>query len=158
MEKDKKFTYIRLAPKHYKLYLHGNEYDVRVIGSGQKQGDVKPLYLEIDGRLEEVMIEIKEYEEVVEDVAVPFATAELGKAKTKVKASRDGDVTCPIPGKVVDILVKVGDHVKVGQPVLIVEAMKMDNEIHAPKDGIVREIYVEKNDTVMPDEALIFID
>lgn len=157
MDKEKKFTYIRLAPKHYKLYLHGNEYDVRVIGSGQKQGDVKPLYLEIDGRLEEVMIEIKEYEEVVEEVAVPFAQLE-SSAKIKPKALREGDVTCPIPGKVVDILVKVGDHVKIGQPVLIVEAMKMDNEIHAPKDGIVREIYVDKNDKVMPDESLMFID
>jgi pyruvate carboxylase subunit B len=158
MEQEKKFTFIRLAPKHYKLYLHGNEYDVRVIGSGQKQGDVKPLYLEIDGRLEEVMIDIKEYEEVVEEVAVPFASAEISKPRMRIKATRDGDVTCPIPGKVVDILVRVGDHVKVGQAVLIVEAMKMDNEIHAPKDGIDREIYVEKNDTVMPDEALIFID
>jgi pyruvate carboxylase subunit B len=158
MEQEKKFTYIRLAPKHYKLYLHGNEYDVRVIGSGQKQGDLKPLYLEIDGRLEEVMIEIKEYEEVVEEVAIPFAQLSTNAVKVRPKATREGDVTCPIPGKVVDILVKVGDYVKVGQPVLIVEAMKMDNEIHSPKDGIVREIYVEKNDTVMPDEALIFID
>lgn len=157
MDKNNKFTYIRLAPKHYKLYLHGNEYDVRIIGSGQRQGDVKPLYLKIDGRLEEVMIEIKEYEEVVEELAVPISTA-MNELKVRPKATREGDVTCPIPGKVVDVLVRVGDHVKVGQPVLVIEAMKMDNEIHAPKDGIIREVYVSKNDTVMPDEALIYID
>ncbi|MCX7959796.1 MAG: hypothetical protein N3B13_12195, partial [Deltaproteobacteria bacterium] len=60
--------------------------------------------------------------------------------------------------KITDILVNVGENVKIGQPVLIVEAMKMENEIHSPKDGIVKEIYVSKDDNVMPDEALIYIE
>lgn len=156
--KDKnKVTYIRLAPKHYKLVLHGSEYDVRVIGTGHREGDVKPLFLEIDGRLEEVMIEIKEYEEVVEELAIPTAGVALEVAK-RPKAVNEGDVTTPIPGKIISILVKKGESVKIGQPVLIVEAMKMENEIHSPKDGIVREVYVSEGDNVMPDEALILIE
>lgn len=156
--KDKsKVTYIRLAPKHYKLVLHGNEYDVRVIGTGHREGDVKPLFLEIDGRLEEVMIEIKEYEEVVEELAIPTAGVAYEVAK-RPKAINEGDVTTPIPGKIVSILVKKGESVKMGQPILIVEAMKMENEIHSPKDGIVREVYVSEGDNVMPDEALMLIE
>jgi len=156
--KDKnKVTYIRLAPKQYKLVLHGSEYDVRVIGTGHREGDLKPLFLEIDGRLEEVMIEIKEYEEVVEELVVPTAGVAFQTEK-RPKAINDGDVTTPIPGKIVSILVKKGDHVKVGQPVLIVEAMKMENEIHSPKDGVVKEIFVSEGDNVMPDEALILIE
>ncbi len=158
MKKESKVTYIRLAPKQYKLYLHGNEYDVRVIGVGHRQGDVKPLFLEIDGKLEEVMIEVKEFEEVVEELAIPTAGVATEVYKKKQKAERDGDVTTPIPGKISEVLVSVGDHVKIGQPVLIVEAMKMENEIHAPKDGVVKEIYVSKDDNVMPDEALIYIE
>lgn len=157
MNAKNKITYIRLAPKHYKLILHGNEYDVRVIGTGHRDGDLKPLFLEIDGRLEEVMIEVMEYEEVVEELAIPTAGLAMEMAK-RPKAMTDGDVTTPIPGKIISILVKKGDRVKLGQPVLIVEAMKMENEIHAPKDGIVKEIYVSEGENVMPDEALITIE
>ncbi|GAB4431684.1 MAG: hypothetical protein OHK0040_01170 [bacterium] len=157
MNSKKKVTYIRLAPKHYKLILHGSEYDVRVIGTGHRDGDLKPLFLEIDGRLEEVMIEVKEYEEVVEELTIPTAGVALETAK-RPKALDEGDVTTPIPGKIVSILVKKGENVKLGQPVLIVEAMKMENEIHSPKDGVVSEIYVSEGDNVMPDEALIKIE
>lgn len=155
-EKDK-VTYIRLAPKHYKISLHGSEYDVRVIGSGHRDGNLRPLFLEINGRLEEVMIEVKEYEEIVEELVIPAGGVAVEVPK-RPKAVRDGDVTTPIPGKVVEMLVKVGDKIKVGQALLIVEAMKMDNELHAPKDGVIKEIYVSAGDNVMPDEALIFID
>ncbi len=157
MNKRNKVTYIRLAPKHYKLILHGNEYDVRVIGTGHREGDVKPLFLEIDGRLEEVMIEIKEYEEVVEELVIPTAGVALESGKRR-KAAYEGDVTTPIPGKIISVLVKTGERVKIGQPVLIVEAMKMENEIHATRDGIVKEIYVTEGDNVMPDEALLLIE
>lgn len=157
MSNEKKMSFVRLAPKQYKLFLHGNEYDVRVIGSGHPQGNLKPMYLEIDGRLEEVMIEIKEYEEVVEEMSVP-SVGVIGEVRSMPKAQRDGDVTTPIPGKVVRVLVETEERVKVGQPLLIVEAMKMDNEIHAPKDGVIRNIYVREGDNVMPDEALIYIE
>ena len=157
MKNKTKVTYIRLAPKHYKLILHGSEYDVRVIGTGHRDGDLKPLFLEIDGRLEEVMIEVKEYEEVVEELAIPTTGVATESAK-RPKAMSDGDVTTPIPGRIVSVIVKKGDVVKIGQPVLIVEAMKMENEIHSPKDGTVAEIYVSEGDNVMPDEALIHIE
>ena len=60
-----------------------------------------------------------------------------------------------MPGTVVKIKVKKGDKVKAGDTVLIIEAMKMENEIHTPVDGVVEGIFVSEGDMVNPDEVLI---
>jgi pyruvate carboxylase subunit B len=62
-----------------------------------------------------------------------------------------------MPGTVVKIRTKKGDKVKVGDTVLIVEAMKMENEIHTPIDGTVMNIFVIEGDMVNPDEVLVQI-
>ena len=63
-----------------------------------------------------------------------------------------------MPGTIVDVLVKVGDVVKAGDPVLITEAMKMETEIQAPISGKVIAVHVVKGDSVNPDEALVEIE
>jgi len=67
-------------------------------------------------------------------------------------------VSSPMPGKVVSVKVSRGDKVKKGDVLLIVEAMKMENEIHSPIDGVVEEVYVREGDQVNPDECLIKIE
>ena len=62
-----------------------------------------------------------------------------------------------MPGTIVDVKVKVGDKVNAGDGVLVIEAMKMENEIQAPQSGIVVSIHVHKGDSVTPDETLIEI-
>ncbi|OUO21330.1 biotin/lipoyl-containing protein [Collinsella sp. An307] len=62
--------------------------------------------------------------------------------------------TAPMPGKIVDIKVNVGDTVKVNQPVLILEAMKMESEIVAEQDGVIASINVAKGDMVNPGDTL----
>ncbi len=62
-----------------------------------------------------------------------------------------------MPGAIVDVLVEVGKKVKAGDPVLVIEAMKMENEIQAPVSGTVIGVFVAKGDTVTPDEALLEI-
>ncbi|HIU05350.1 MAG TPA: biotin/lipoyl-binding protein [Candidatus Coprousia avicola] len=62
--------------------------------------------------------------------------------------------TAPMPGKIVDVKVNVGDTVKVNQPVLILEAMKMESEIVAEQDGVVASINVAKGDMVNPGDTL----
>lgn len=57
-------------------------------------------------------------------------------------AQAGGTITTQMPGRVVKLLVAVGDSVKKGQPVLVVEAMKMENEMKSPIDGVVGDIYV----------------
>ncbi|MCX8075668.1 MAG: biotin/lipoyl-binding protein, partial [Aquificaceae bacterium] len=74
------------------------------------------------------------------------------------KASQPGDATAPMPGRVVRVLVEEGQPVNEGQTVAIVEAMKMENEIHAPITGVVKKIFVKPGDNVTPDDALLRIE
>lgn len=62
-----------------------------------------------------------------------------------------------MPGSIVEVKVKAGDKVNAGDPVLVIEAMKMENEIQAPKSGIVIAVHVKKGDSVTPDETLLEI-
>lgn len=66
-------------------------------------------------------------------------------------------VTAPLPGTITDIKVKVGDTVKDGDTVIILEAMKMQNNIEAECSGTVTSVLVNKGDTVMEGDALITI-
>ena len=61
------------------------------------------------------------------------------------------------PGKILDIMVKEGDKVSDGQPVILLEAMKMENELVAPKGGVVAQIQVEKNTSVDAGQILLTI-
>jgi biotin carboxyl carrier protein len=69
-----------------------------------------------------------------------------------------GSLTAPMPGRVVKILVSVGERVELGAPAIIVEAMKMENELHAPSAGIVRSVAVAEGDTVDAGQLLIDLE
>ena len=69
-----------------------------------------------------------------------------------------GLIAAPMPGKVVDLKVEVGDEVKKGSPVIIVEAMKMQNELTSLIDGIVKEITVKPGDTVESGQRLVLVE
>ena len=68
-----------------------------------------------------------------------------------------GDVKTPMPGRVVRVLVEAGQHVEAGAPVAIVEAMKMENELHAPSTGRVEKIHVSAGDAVDAGQLLCSI-
>ncbi len=72
-------------------------------------------------------------------------------------SSSSVDIEAPMPGKIIDILVEEGGEVKEGEPIIILEAMKMQNEITSHVSGIVQAISVKKNDSVMKDDVLIEI-
>lgn len=65
--------------------------------------------------------------------------------------------TAPMPGKIVDVQVKVGDKVSSGDPVMVLEAMKMENQIIAESDGTIASIAVSKGDMVNPGDELFSI-
>ena len=67
-------------------------------------------------------------------------------------------IEAPMPGKIIDIMVEEGAEVKEGEPILILEAMKMQNEITSHVSGCVKSIEVKRNDSVMKDDVLIEID
>ena len=67
------------------------------------------------------------------------------------------DLKAPMPGKILEVLVKVGDQVKEDDEVIMLEAMKMENPIYAPAGGTVKEIKVKANDTVETDQLMMVI-
>ena len=68
------------------------------------------------------------------------------------------NVKSPMPGKVIRVMVKAGDEVKEGQGVVVVEAMKMENELKAPKDGVVSEVLATEGQTVDSGTMLVVIE
>jgi len=67
-------------------------------------------------------------------------------------------LTAPMPGKILEIKIKVGDHVESGQPLVILEAMKMENVMTAPATGIVKEIPIQVGANVNQGETLVVIE
>jgi len=70
----------------------------------------------------------------------------------------EGAVTAPMTGKILSVKVKKGEHVKAGQILCVLEAMKMENEITSPKAGTVREVYVSEGSSVSEGEPLFTVD
>ncbi len=78
-------------------------------------------------------------------------------ARKKTRADGDGQLTSPMPGRVLKLLVAPGDEVEAGEPLVVVEAMKMENELRAPKAGRVEEVSVKPGDTVEAGHKLLRI-
>ena len=90
---------------------------------------------------------------------------EIIDAETKYKRNRSKEelddirnISSPMPGKIVKIPVKVGDHVKAGDTVVIVSGMKMESEYKVQKDRVVRKINVKEGDIVEGNQVLIVVE
>ncbi len=68
------------------------------------------------------------------------------------------EVLAPMPGKILEVLVKVGDQVSEDDELVMLEAMKMENPVYSTADGVVKEIRVKKDDTVDADQVLIILE
>jgi len=86
------------------------------------------------------------------------APAPVSAAPAGPVPAGDGVVTAPMPGKILRVLVKEGERVKAGQGLIVLEAMKMENEVAAPRDGVVRRILVKEGDTVDTGQPLIELE
>lgn len=149
----------RFAPNEFKVTLHGETFHINLTGSGHAGEEHRPYYVTIDGIAEEVIVETLSEIEVSSG-----ATSSGGKKKAassttsgRPRATHAGHVTTSMPGTIVAVKVKVGDKVKAGDGVLVIEAMKMENEIQAATSGVIVAVNVNKGDAVTPDEALLEI-
>jgi pyruvate carboxylase subunit B len=136
----------------FNVTLHGETYHIRLTGTGHRHQDKRPFYLSVDGVPEEILLEsLQEIE------GMPAQAGPAGRGSKRPRATEPGHVTTSMPGTIVEVLVKEGDQVRAGDPVLVTEAMKMETEIQAPIGGTVGSVNVAKGDTVNPDETLIEI-
>lgn len=149
------------APSEFNVTLHGETYHIRIKGTGHGEGQ-RPFYVHVDGVAEEVLLEALDEVEVTPGAAAPRKAG--GKkggggagSKQRPRPTHAGCVTTAMPGTIVDVKVKAGDMVKAGDGVLVIEAMKMENEVQAPVSGVVTNVFVAKGDAVTPDQVLVEI-
>ncbi|WP_420187220.1 acetyl-CoA carboxylase biotin carboxyl carrier protein [Bacteroides pyogenes] len=142
--------------KEYKYKINGNLYQVTI-------GDIEDniAHVEVNGTPYEVELE-KQPKTVVKPVVRPATTAPAAPATPVVKpatpSTGKSGVKSPLPGVILDIKVNVGDTVKKGQTIIILEAMKMENNINADKDGKITAINVSKGDSVLEGTDLVIIE
>ena len=142
--------------KEYKYKINGNLYNVAI-------GDIEDniAHVEVNGTHYTVEMEKKPKaapapKPVARPIARPAAAPAAAPA-AKPAASKSG-VKSPLPGVILDIKVNVGDEVKKGQTIIILEAMKMENSINADKDGKVTAINVSKGESVLEGTDLVIIE
>ena len=146
---------LHLAPVEFNLTLHGESYHIRVSGAGRKSDGRKPYYIRVNEKLEEVYLE--PIQEVL--AGVPEQPEAGGKTSPKrPKPTKPGDVASPMPGRVVKVLVSKEQAVNLGDPVLIIEAMKMESRVPAPIAGKVVALYVKEGDDIKTDETLVQLE
>ena len=123
--------------KNYRITVNGTSYDVSV---EELSGGAAPVAAPV--------------------AAAPVAAPAPAAAPAAPAAGGAGSVkvSSPMPGKILAVKANVGDSVKKGQVILILEAMKMENNINANKDGKVAEIKVNKGDSVLEGTDLVIIE
>ena len=142
--------------KEYKYKINGNTYKVAVgdIDNGIAQ-------VEVNGTPYKVELEKKESVKVVSAPRPSAAPRTQGGEKVIAKPAPTAgghQIKAPLPGVVVSVSVKVGDTVKAADTVIMLEAMKMENAIHAGRDGKVASVNVNNGDSVLEGSVLITLE
>ncbi len=137
-------------PKEFEIVVNGEHYAIKIEGSGEKTDEVRPFFIRVDGELKEVF---------VESISTPLGGKVIKEQKAGAlpQATAPGHAKSPMPGTLTKLKVKVGDKVKQGDTLAIVEAMKMENEVLSPIDGVVKEIYATQGMQVGSDVAIMLL-
>lgn len=145
--------------KEYKYKINGNNYTVAV---GEVEGN--NVHVEVNGTTYKVELPTEEATKVKmptspRPAAAPrTATGEKIVQKAAPSATGGYQIKAPLPGTVLSVAVKVGDMVKAADTVLVLEAMKMENAIHAGRDGKVASVNVNPGDAVPDGGVLITLE
>ena len=141
--------------KEYKYTINGKKYEVVI-------GEIEENIATVTVNGEEYKVEMeKEAEPEKKKVVVKPATAPAASAapaKTTGGANVQNALRAPLPGVVVEVNVAVGDEVKAGDTVVVLEAMKMANKLDAERSGKVTAVLVSAGDSVMEDTPLVVIE
>jgi glutaconyl-CoA/methylmalonyl-CoA decarboxylase subunit gamma len=141
--------------KDFKYTINGSQYKVEVI----KEED-NVVELEVNGTPYTVEIErvVKKVpEKISRPAAAPVTSSGAPVVSAKKVSGLGGAVKSPLPGVILDVMTKVGDTVKVGDKLMILEAMKMENTIASDLAGKVLEIKVDKGSSVLEGAELVII-
>ena len=148
--------------KTYKFKINGNQYDVAINSVEGKNASVTVNGREYQVELEEAVAAVPAAPVAapVQSATAPVAPAATATAAPAPKPAATGAgkaVTSPLPGVIIGVKFNVGDVVKAGQEVAVLEAMKMENSIEATHDGTVTAVHVAKGDSVLEGAPIVTI-
>jgi len=142
--------------KKFKFTIQGNEYEVDI-----KEIDENNIAkIEVNGTQYEVEVHI-EKQKITKTPTLVRQNIPVERKDSKIKktvSSRAHALKAPLPGSIFKILKNVGDEVKKGETILIMEAMKMENNIQSEKDGTIVSMKVKEGDTVLQNDVLAEIE
>jgi biotin carboxyl carrier protein len=130
---------VEIAPNVFSILLNGESFEVRVAPAS-------------DGKL---TLQTR-HNDFIAEVVDPRAWR--SRRHGALEAEGRQQIVAPMPGKIVRVLVEVGNKVEAGQGLLVVEAMKMQNEVRSPKTGTVERLLAKEGQTVNAGEILAWID
>ncbi len=142
-EELKDLDLLHTSGAHFHLLHEGSAYQIEVLEADYQK---KLFYLNINGKRLSVLLSDR-FDTLVKKMGLNLHEGQ------KVK-----DIKAPMPGMVLDILVEEGQNIEKGDPMIILEAMKMENVIKAGGDGIVKKIFVKKSNAVEKNAMLIELD
>jgi biotin carboxyl carrier protein len=148
---DKKIEFVKTGDRTYRISEEKgkpHQVSIRKIGPG--------FFFTIDGKRWQRLVDFKATESIV--VLDEIVSTYFGFVPSGVGKQDEGSLSTQMPGKVVKIFVSEGDSVKKGDPILILEAMKMENEVKAPKDGVIASIEVSEGQAVDTGSVLANLD
>lgn len=134
--------------KKYKFKIRGNKYDTVI-----KSYENNIIEIDVNGTHYQVELE----KEVIKTKTPKLVRARVQTSKTdaKITSKKSKLIKAPLPGTIIKLNVKIGDVVKLGDTLLIMEAMKMENNIQSESDGIVKTIMVREGGSVLQNDILL---
>jgi biotin carboxyl carrier protein len=131
---------VKLAPNKYHVIINHKSYNIELL---EKSENGKTMRILVNGIKQEIAIKDK-YDALLSQLGMD-----------KLMTSKNNNIKAPMPGLVLRIMAKVGDQVKKGDALLVLEAMKMENIIKADGEGVVKRIAVEPKQVVEKNTLLI---
>ena len=142
--------------KNFKFKIDDKPYAVDIVNVGEKTAVVNVNGVQYEVEMQQELRSSKTPTIVRQD-AIP-ATDTPPPVRFPKSKEGSAQLRSPLPGKVIDIMVKAGDQVAVGQTVMCIEAMKMENNIKTDHAGTVTAVKVQKNDVVVEGDVLVVIE
>ncbi len=136
--------------KNYKFTINGNEYEVEM-----KNFEENIATIEVNGTEYDVEVHREMKTPKTPTLVRPAVQTKRTDSKIKKTISSAAAIKAPLPGNILSILVKEGQDVKKGEKLLVYEAMKMENDVLAEKDGTVGTIKVAVGDSVLQGDTLL---
>ena len=142
--------------KKFKFTINGNNYEVEILGFEENVAKV-----EVNGTVYDVEVQkdlkVTKTPTLVRAEA-PKPTGKETRIPKNITKTTNLAIKAPLPGTIIQVFVKPGDKVSMGQKVLTMEAMKMENNVISEKDGTVRNVNVKPGQTVMQNDTLVEIE